>query len=292
MVIQDWSWDDVRIFLAVAEEGSFSAAALKLELGQPTISRRVAMLEESLGYPLFRRGRRGTAITKGGERLLDAARQMARWAVEFDAVAAGAEVEARGRVSIAAPPGVAFDILTPMARSIRESHPELWVEVQSEIGYVDLARGAADLAVRAIAADEPALVTLGSLETTLVACASEDYAATLPESATLEDVDWICWAPPFQHLFPYPLLAERLSRFEPVFTSNDYLAQLRACELGMGVMMLSVQEREATTREELVELDLGFPTFRANMYLVCAKAMLPVPRVQAVIGALAEVFGC
>ena len=71
MVIQDWSWDDVRIFLAVAEEGSFSAAALKLELGQPTISRRVAMLEESLGYPLFRRGRRGTAITKGGERLLE-----------------------------------------------------------------------------------------------------------------------------------------------------------------------------------------------------------------------------
>ncbi|MEC9399110.1 MAG: LysR family transcriptional regulator [Myxococcota bacterium] len=290
-MIQDWSWDDVRIFLAVAEEGSFSAAATRLELGQPTVSRRVAMLEESLGYPLFRRGRRGTMITREGERLLDAARQMARWAAEFDAVAAGSESEAIGRVSIAAPPGVAFDILTPMARSIREKHPGLLVEVQSGIGYIDLARGDADLAIRAIEADEPALVTLGSAKSSIVACASKEYAATLPADAGPQDVDWICWAPPFQHLFPYPMLAERVPGFDPVFTSNDYVAQLRACELGLGVMLLSEQERDMPWRTELVTLDLGFSPFRARLYLVCAKAMLPVPRVQAVIRALEEVFG-
>ncbi|ADO70922.1 helix-turn-helix domain-containing protein [Stigmatella aurantiaca] len=52
----DIPWEDVRLFLAVAETGSLSSAARKLRIGQPTVSRRLAALEYTLGMALFRRG--------------------------------------------------------------------------------------------------------------------------------------------------------------------------------------------------------------------------------------------
>ena len=85
------SWEDAQTFLAVAEKRSFSAAARALEVRQPTISRRIANLEERLGTQLFRRGKQGAALTDNGARLLPAAEQMARWAGEFGRLAAGAQ---------------------------------------------------------------------------------------------------------------------------------------------------------------------------------------------------------
>ena len=56
-------WDDLQVFLAVAESGSLSAAAKRLRLTQPTVSRRVAELESTLGESLFVRSAEGLAIT-------------------------------------------------------------------------------------------------------------------------------------------------------------------------------------------------------------------------------------
>ena len=61
------SWDDMRLFLAVAETGSFSAAARRLRLGQPTLSRRMAELESGLGEALFERRAQGCVLTAAGQ---------------------------------------------------------------------------------------------------------------------------------------------------------------------------------------------------------------------------------
>ena len=73
----DIPWDDLQVFLAVAEERSMSAAAKRIRMGQPTVSRRVAALEHRLGYALFRRSVEGVHLTSAGERLLAPARRMA-----------------------------------------------------------------------------------------------------------------------------------------------------------------------------------------------------------------------
>jgi DNA-binding transcriptional LysR family regulator len=70
-------WNEVELFLAVAEAGSLSAAAKRLKTTQPTVSRRLADLEASLGEPLFARSVDGTVPTSFGERMLPAARHMA-----------------------------------------------------------------------------------------------------------------------------------------------------------------------------------------------------------------------
>lgn len=79
--VTDLPWDDVRTFLAIAEEGSLSRAAKRLRVGQPTVSRRLAALEQQLGYPLFKRKAEGAILTRAGQRLLDPARRMADWAL-------------------------------------------------------------------------------------------------------------------------------------------------------------------------------------------------------------------
>jgi DNA-binding transcriptional LysR family regulator len=63
-------FEDLRVFLAVAEHGSFGRAASALGLAQPSVSNRIAALERRIGRPLFSRSTRGATLTSAGERLV------------------------------------------------------------------------------------------------------------------------------------------------------------------------------------------------------------------------------
>ena len=65
--------DDARLFLAVADSGSLSGAAQLTATSLPTLSRRMARLEQTIGQRLFERGRKGYALTSAGRALLGVA---------------------------------------------------------------------------------------------------------------------------------------------------------------------------------------------------------------------------
>ena len=67
---------NLRAFIQVAEAGSFSLAAERLHLTQPAVSKRIALLEEELGSPLFDRIGRNVSLTEAGEALLPHARNV------------------------------------------------------------------------------------------------------------------------------------------------------------------------------------------------------------------------
>ena len=93
-------WDVVRVFLAVAREGSMRAAGRVLGLSQPTIARRVISLESDFGQPLFHRLPDGVRLNAAGEQLLDAAEDVERamLAVERRRVAASPALTGTVRV--------------------------------------------------------------------------------------------------------------------------------------------------------------------------------------------------
>lgn len=62
-------WDDFRVFLEVVRYGSFNRAAVKLNMTQPTVSRRLMRLEKAIGMRLFERDRRGPRLTQEGQRI-------------------------------------------------------------------------------------------------------------------------------------------------------------------------------------------------------------------------------
>lgn len=291
----DTSWEDAQTFLAIAEAGSFSGGAKRLGLGQPTLSRRIAGMEERLGTQLFTRGKRGAALTEAGARLLPAAEQMARWATEFDRLARGSEERPAGTVRIAAPPGISVDLLAPFASQVGEAYPEIHLEIRAGIEHLDLTRGGADLALRTRPPNEPELMTLAQQSVPIGIFATPQYKARLEarlaeanKPIELADIDWVTWSAPMEHVAPRPMLARAIPDFQPIFASDDYLVLRAAVVSGLGAMPLDRVQIPGTPSVGLVEIDLGFELPENAFYLVCAKSMRFVPRVRVVADLLIE----
>jgi DNA-binding transcriptional LysR family regulator len=283
----DMAWDDLRLFLAVADARSMSGAARALRLGQPTLSRRMAALEAALDQPLFSRRPSGVTLTSAGERLLPAAQRMAEWASEGQRSLAGAEGAPEGRVRVAAPPGVAFDFLAPVAARLRARAPRIFIDLLANIEYLSLARGEADVAVRWRAPTERELVAVAEVPVRAAAFASKRYARRLPRRYGIADVDWIAWAPPYDQLPPNPQLAAAIPGFRPVFTSNDYLVQLSAVEAGVGAMLMGRSFSRLSRIGMLAELNIDFgPRANTTLYVVVARRMVDVPRIRVVSDAI------
>jgi DNA-binding transcriptional LysR family regulator len=284
-------WSEVELFLAVARAGSLSGAAKTLRVTQPTVSRRLADLESTLGEPLFERTVDGATLTAFGERMLEPARRMGECAGDVELVAAGATGSPRGIVRVTAPPGVAFDFLAPLAPYLRQALPEVRIEVIATANYLDLGRREADLGIRMHAMERTTatrdLVTLASVEFGVAAYATREYAATLPRGYGMDDIGWIAWAPPMDHLPPNPQLAARVKNFQPAFASDDYLVQLRAAEAGAGAVLLGRYRSRRALPTPLVEMKLDLGNMRSSMHLVSARASLAIPRVRAVADLLA-----
>ena len=108
-------WSMISVFLAVAETGSLSAAARRLGSSQPTVSRQVREIEETLGETLFARQARGMALTETGRALLAPAREMGEAAGTFGLIAAGASERLSGSVRVTASVFVAHYVLPSIA---------------------------------------------------------------------------------------------------------------------------------------------------------------------------------
>jgi len=280
------SWEDAQTFLAVVEHRSFSAAARALDLGQPTISRRIRNLERVLAQQLFVRGKHGAQPTAAALRLVPAAEQMAKWATEFDRAASGAERLVSGLVRIAAPPGVAVEQLAPFAALLRQLAPAISLEVLSAIDHVDLSRGHADLAIRTHHPNEPELVVLREIETWPAVYASRAYADSIRQPCAWENLAWVTWAGRYRDVAPRSMLEKVIPGFEPVFASDDYLVQKAAVAAGLGATIIA--RPMGFEQAGLVEIDVGVTLPAQPLYVVCAKSMQHVPRVRAVFEFLVE----
>ncbi len=273
-------WDDLRLFLCVAEQGSLSAAARVLKLGQATLSRRIAALECQLGEPLFTRASQGVSLTTLGARLLPSAQHMAEWAAEA-AVQQGQSMQ--GKVRIAAPPVAAYDFVAPMAADIRRAHPGLQIELLSGVRVLNLGRGEADISLRTIAPQDPDLVCLDHISVPIKAYASERYVQSLPTHYTAKDLDWICWAAPYDDVRSNRALHALIPDFKPAFTSDDFNVQFAACRSGVGAMLMPAAQHRYTQMHALRALPLDIdPTFVGHLYMVCHKRGAELSPVMAV----------
>ncbi|MFZ6744826.1 LysR family transcriptional regulator [Undibacterium sp. JH2W] len=284
-------WDDLRLFLAVAELGSLSAAARQLKLGQPTLSRRIGELEEVVGEALFIRHSVGIKLSQAGLKLLPAAQRMAEWANQAELSIAPELTKPHGKVRIAAPPGIAYELLAPMAARIRLDYPAMQIEALSGLSILNLGRGEADLSLRTSKPDDEDLVCIDEVFSPVRAYCSASYAVRLPAQPKLAELDWICWASSYDHLYVNQELARLIPDFTPAFTSDDFNVQVAACRAGVGVMVLAKALHRYSQLHELHELDMDLGTeVSGQLFLVCHKRHRNLPKVELVIRYLREEF--
>lgn len=168
-------WNQLKAFLETAETGSLSAAARKLGLTQPTLSRQVAAIEQRMGITLFERVGKSMALTPTGLDLLAHARAMGAAADALGLAATGRSQAVGGVVSVSASDAVAAYLLPPLVRQLREQAPGIAVEVISSNAFSDLLRREADIAIRHVKPEQPELIARLIREATASFYASEDW---------------------------------------------------------------------------------------------------------------------
>ncbi|MDP1532780.1 MAG: LysR family transcriptional regulator, partial [Rubrivivax sp.] len=151
-------WNQLRAFFETAETGSLSAAARKLGLTQPTLSRQVAAIELSMGVTLFERVGKAMVLTPTGLDLLEHARTMGTAAQALSLAATGRSQAVGGVVSVSASDAVAAHLLPPLVRQLREQEPGIAIEVISTNALSDLQRREADIAIRHVKPQQPDLI--------------------------------------------------------------------------------------------------------------------------------------
>jgi DNA-binding transcriptional LysR family regulator len=179
--------------LAVTEERSFTRAAARLHLAQPSLSRQVRLLERELGVLLFDRGPGQAAVnlTSDGEALLPFLRR-----VMADVEAAGAEARAlsgmvRGRLSVGATPSLATRVLAPALVEFHASHPGielLVVEAGSRQLVPQLASGEVDLALVVLPVTDPLVATTPLFDDPLVLAVAPGHPLADRRRVRVEDL--------------------------------------------------------------------------------------------------------
>jgi DNA-binding transcriptional LysR family regulator len=177
-------WNQARAFCATADSGSLSAAARKLGLTQPTLSRQVAALAVALGTTLFERIGKRLVLTDADLSLVEHARAMSMAAEALALAAAGKSQDIEGRVTISATDAVSAYLLPGLVARIREKAPQITLVIVASDSISDLRKRQADIAIRHVRPTEPELIAKLVGEMTAHFYAAESWIAKngMPES--------------------------------------------------------------------------------------------------------------
>ncbi|MBL8550168.1 MAG: LysR family transcriptional regulator [Hyphomonadaceae bacterium] len=171
-------WDDLRFVLAVARSGSALAAARDLGVNQTTVIRRVAQLEEALGSDLFERLQKGYAPTPLGQCVAKTAERIEAEVAALESAIAAAQRNLTGAVRLTTSEMLANRLVVPCLPAFRKLHPGVRIELMAQDRRLDIARGEADIALRAGYSPEGAGIVARKMPlTTWSVYCSKDYAA-------------------------------------------------------------------------------------------------------------------
>lgn len=165
----------LRVFLRIAESGAFSKAADAMNIPRPTVTKLVQDLERHLGTRLLQRTTRRVSLTPEGLAYCERARRLIADLDEMDEAAAGARVQARGRIRVDIGSVLANMILIPALPEFRARYPELHIDLGVSDRPVDLIGEGVDCVVRGGALADTSLVARRIADLDWVTCASPVY---------------------------------------------------------------------------------------------------------------------
>ena len=182
-------WDDLRVVLAVAREGSLSGAARYLRVTHSTVFRRLAAIEQTLGVRFFERFRDGYATTPAGEAAALLAERLADDIAALERRLSGQDMRPSGAVRIATSNTV-WPLVCGHLPEFRARHPEIVPEFTISNAMANLTRREADIAIRPVPDPPDHLVARRIAGIAHALYASSDYLMR-DERGDLSSQDWI-----------------------------------------------------------------------------------------------------
>jgi DNA-binding transcriptional LysR family regulator len=289
--LQMYEWSDLRIFLAVAREGSTLAASRLLNMNQTTVSRRIEALEHALGLALFTRTTRGFALTPQGQALLQKSEAVEVAALDVEVEATRLTRDLSGSIRVTAPEAMMTHLLGPIMLAYRTLHPEVRFENLSAEHRISLEKGEADIAFRAANGDlgSDTLISVRLPSITWGVYCSEDYAKRngVPRSMTdLKDHTIVAYSGLVATLHFSRAFMSFVNDAQVATTSNSTLNMAGTVRAGLGVGLLPLMIGLATPG-----LVLCFPPpveTDSQWWLVASPEAYQQPRVRSFMAFAAE----
>lgn len=229
-------WSDLRIFLAIARTGTLGAAARSLGQSQPTMGRRLRVLEAAVGHVLFQRTADGFVLTDEGNAVLEHAERMEEEALAFQRRLAGSDVQLEGMLRLSSSDWFGTYMLAPVLAEFTERHPKVCVELLSDARLYSLPRREADLAFRIKAFEEPEVISRRLVHISYALYAPAGAAVSLTGGGA--GMRLITMDTAFAEMPDALWLGRVLPEAQVVMRSNSRLVQAECCRQGSGLAVL------------------------------------------------------
>lgn len=287
---QLFDWDDLRIFHALVSAGSMSAAARKLGIGQPTVSRRLEQLEGRVGARLVTRGADGVELTDVGERIWTQVQIMQSTAGDIERIAHQADRADAGTVRLAAPEGVTGFWIARHLPGFVEANPMINLEILTRVEGESATEGA-DVTLQMVESKRMAYVANALATLHYVPFASRHYLDTYGPPSGLADVlnhrigDLVSYRQQQSH---WPKEASAIKQMmHPSLTTDSSLVITEAVRTGAVIAMMPTYASK--TVPGLVHVDIGL-VVPITLWIVYHPDQRRVTRVRKVIDWLREIF--
>jgi len=165
----------IPVFVAVVENGGFSAAARSLGVSKSAVSKRINHLEAHLGVRLLHRTTRKLSLTEAGERYFEHAVQALSAAGQAEDAVTELQGEPQGNLKISSPMSFGRLHVAPLIPKLLRRHPKLHIDLVMDDRKVDLVAGGFDVAIRAGNLPVSTLIARKLAPLRQVLCASPDY---------------------------------------------------------------------------------------------------------------------
>ncbi|TAD91460.1 MAG: LysR family transcriptional regulator [Alphaproteobacteria bacterium] len=238
-------WDKLRVFLAVAEAGSFTHAGETLNLSQSAVSRQISGLEESLNVPLFHRHARGLILTEQGELLFRTAKEIFSKLAMTEAMLNETKDRPKGPLKVTTTVAFGSMWLTPRLHEFLDLYPEIRLTLLVDDQELDLSMREADVAIRMTPPKQADLIQRHLVTFHFHLYASPTYLKKFGTPKTMDDLKnhrLITYGTDIHPPFPDANWVIRAGGVDlahkSVFCVNSFFGILRAVQTGAGIAAL------------------------------------------------------
>ena len=284
------SWDDLRLFVMAARNGSFRRAAAILQIASSTVPRRMERLERDLGFRLFDRLPEGIRLTHQGHGVLATAQKMQEVSLELRRYL-DQDLTTRGIVRCAVTEGLGTYWLMPKLAEFHRANPYTVVDLRCTMAFADVMRFESDLAIQIARPTRPDLkvAKLGRMHVCLFA--SRRYLDTFGAPRTKADLAQHRIIDQVSPQIPDGILAQllELDSIEGVIAlrTDASSTHFHAIEQGIGIGLLPTYA--VPLGADVETLDLG--VYRAvDIWLTYHPDIREVPRIALFIGWVRDLF--
>jgi DNA-binding transcriptional LysR family regulator len=284
-------WDDLKYFLAMAEQGSLSAAARKLNVSQPTLSRRLTALEENVGAELFSRTRTGLEMTALGEEMMNHTRHMQDDGHAIERLITGHDSSLQGSVVISCTEAIGSLWLVNKLIGFRAQYPGITVDVKVDNAVSDLLRREADIALRMFRPVQNDLICKRTVTMSYGYYAHRDYIAKHGTPKDFSDIRNFDFILPHDEILAYTSSEHRKKLVDAkgaAFRSNSLVALSTAVEAGYGIGAYSCIA--ANDNPDLIRLFDDYVVFSTDIWLVSHVELRRSARIRAMFDYLGDML--